>query len=301
MRIARHFSAGFASLLILSSCWNALSAASSSETAPLQGKSCFASFGTNRVHYVIAGEGKKTVLFVHCWGGNLQFWKEQVPALKEKAKLVLVDLPGHGESDKPRTEYTMDFFAGGVVAVLRDAKIEKATLVGHSMGTPVICRVYAQAPDRVAALIAVDGLLRRPKGTPEQFDTFIAPYRTPEYRDQTTNFITAMFPNPGTEKLRDWTLAQVLATPQYVLSGAMDGMFKSGQPAWDLDKLNIPVIAIHAKSPMWTSEYEAYVRSISDRTGYETIQGVGHFLMLEKPDEFNKVLLNMLERFQLAD
>ena len=108
------------------------------------GKSHFASFGTNKVHYVTVGGGRQTIVFVHCWAGNLGFWREQVPALADKARLVLIDLPGHGQSDKPHTAYTMDYFASAVLAVMRDAHVDKATLVGHSMGGAVICRVYGQ-------------------------------------------------------------------------------------------------------------------------------------------------------------
>ncbi len=103
------------------------------------GKSHFASLGTNKVHYVTVGGGRQTIVFVHCWAGNLGFWREQVPAFADKARLVLIDLPGHGQSDKPHTAYTMDFFASAVLAVMRDAHVDKATLVGHSMGGAVIC------------------------------------------------------------------------------------------------------------------------------------------------------------------
>src|SRR4051794_5073079 len=75
-------------------------------TAPqslADGKSHSVSFGTNRIHYVTAGRGSHTIVLVHCWAGNLDFWREQVPALAGKARLVLVDLPGHGQSDKPET------------------------------------------------------------------------------------------------------------------------------------------------------------------------------------------------------
>src|SRR5436190_5035199 len=95
--------------------------------------------GTNQVYYLTAGKGDHVIVLVHCWAGNLDFWREQVPALQDKARLVLIDLPGHGRSDKPHTIYTMDYFANAVVAVMRDAHVNKATLVGHSMGTPVIC------------------------------------------------------------------------------------------------------------------------------------------------------------------
>src|SRR6267154_4995846 len=66
-------------------------------------KSHFARFGTNRIHYVVAGKGKHDIVLVHCWSGNLGFWREQVPALSGKARLILLDLPGHGQSDKPHT------------------------------------------------------------------------------------------------------------------------------------------------------------------------------------------------------
>ena len=56
---------------------------------------------------------------------------------------------------------------------------------------------------------------------------------------------------------------------------------------------------INTKSPMWTPEYEAYVSSLSAKTDYRTIDGAGHFLMLEKPAEFNAALIDMLVKFDL--
>src|SRR6266536_2433619 len=100
----------------------------------------FARLDTNKIHYVTLGRGKDEVVFVHCWSGRIDFWRFQVPALADRARLVLIDLPGHGKSDKPQTAYTIDFFARAMDAVMRDAKVEKAALVGHSMGVPVICR-----------------------------------------------------------------------------------------------------------------------------------------------------------------
>ena len=259
----------------------------------------FVSFGTNKVHYLIEGKGSHTIVFVHCWAGNADFWREQVPELAGHARLILVDLPGHGQSDKPHVEYTMDFFASAVLAVMREAHVDKATLVGHSMGVPVICRVDKQAPEKVAALVAVDGTLRRPKMSPEQAEQFIAPFRTPEYREHTRQFLGTMFPIPGTEALRDRVVSELLATPQYVMLGAMEGMFGADHPDWDLKKVTVPVLVINAPNPMWSDEYKAYVRSLSSKTDYRTIDGVGHWLMLEKPAEFNAALTDLLLKFDL--
>ena len=298
MRKIACFAIVSAALLSLAGCASSPKTAASTQSLA-DAKSHFAKFGTNNVHYLTVGKGNHTILFVHCWAGNSSLWREQVPALADKARLILIDLPGHGRSDKPHTDYTMDFFAKGVLAVLRDARASKATLVGHSMGTPVICRVYAQAPRKVAALVAVDGTLRRPKVSLEDAEEFVAPFRTAEYREHTARFIGAMFPIPGTETLHDRVLSELLATPQYVMLGAMEGMFGEGRPGWDLKKVDVPVLVINANNPIWTDEYKEYVRSLSSQTDYCTIEGVGHWLMLEKPAEFNAALTGMLAKFDL--
>jgi len=263
-------------------------------------ESHFARLGTNRIHYLTYGQGINTIVFIHGWACNAGFWREQVPVFQEKAKLVLIDLPGHGESDKPETDYTMDSFADAVIAVMRDAKVEKATLVGHSMGAPVICKVYAKAPERIAGLVAVDGFMRRPKVNAEQAENMAAPYRKPEYREQVKQMVAYMFPNAGTEALRDRVSEEMLKTPQHVMASAMGEMFNLKQAAWDLAKVDVPVMSINAKSPMWTESYEKYVRSLWPNTEYRLLEGTGHFVMLEKPSEFNSTLMEMLTKFDLV-
>lgn len=127
------------------------------------------------------------------------------------------------------------------------------------------------------------------------------PFRGSGYREHTTNFIHSMFKNPGTETLRDWSLNQVLATPQHVMSSAMEGMFGEGQPNWDLKKVDVPVLVINAPNPRWTPEYEAYAKGLSPKTEYRVIDNVGHVLILEKPAEFNAVFLELLRKHDLVN
>src|ERR1051326_1959907 len=288
-----------AALVLLAGCANSPEHRDSTSTSA-EPKSHFATFGTNKVHYAVQGKGKHTLVLIHCWSGNLGFWREQVPALADKARLVLIDLPGHGQSDKPHTAYTMDFLAGAVLAVMRDAQVDKATLIGHSMGTPVECRVYKQAPEHVAALVAVDGTLRRPKMAPEQAEQFIATFNAPDYRENTQKFMGTMF-MPGSEAVRDRVVSEMVETPVYVMVRAMEGMFRTNQPDWDLGHVTVPVLVINAPNPMWTDEYKQYVRSLSSKTDYRSIDNVGHWLMLEKPAQFNTALIDILRKFDLID
>ncbi len=297
---ALYCSVASAILLFLAGCASSPEAHDQRQTLAAA-KDHWARFGSNRIHYAVTGKGKHTLVFVHCWAGNLGFWREQVPALADKARLVLLDLPGHGQSDKPHTAYTMDFFANAVLTVMRDAHVNHATLIGHSMGVPVICTVCKQAPEKVAALVAVDGTLRRPKITTEQGEQFIANFRGQDYRDKTREFLSTLFPVPGTEAIRDRVVSDILQTPQYVMLGAMQGMFGSDQPDWDPQHLTVPLLVLNAPNPMWTDAYKDYVRSLSPHTNYRTVEDTGHWLMLEKPAAFNQNLVQMLQEFGLLD
>jgi pimeloyl-ACP methyl ester carboxylesterase len=257
------------------------------------------SVGANRINYVTIGKGSRIFVFVHGWACNLRFWREQVPLLADKARLILIDLPGHGLSDKPDVNYSIDFFAEAVLAVLRDAKADRAMFIGHSMGAAVLCQVHHHAPEKVAGLVSVDGLLCRLPSPPAETRALLGAFASQQYLDHARKFISDFFPVPGTEALRDRVTAEMLGTPQPVMLGAMAAMLDLEQPDWILRKVDAPVLVINAQSPWWYNGYEEYARSLSSRTDYRLMDGVGHFLMLEKPAEFNAILLEMLRKFDL--
>ena len=263
------------------------------------GRSQFARHGADRIHYVTIGEGKHTVVLVHGWACHLGFWREQIAALANDARLVLIDLPGHGQSDKPQADYTLDFFAGAVLAVLDDAKVEKATFIGHSMGKAVICRVFKQAPEKVAALVSVDGLLRRPQGVPGQTEAMLAQFRSPHYREVARAFVGTFFPVADTEALRDEVTAEMLLTPQNVMAGAMTALLDTNQPDWNLPPVAVPVLVFNARSSQWLAGYENYVRTLSPQAEFRMFENVGHCLMLEQPAEFNAALIELLRKYDL--
>jgi pimeloyl-ACP methyl ester carboxylesterase len=239
------------------------------------------------------------MVFIHGWACHLNFWREQAAFFSARAKLIFIDLPGHGQSDKPNTAYTMDFLAHAVTAVLRDARVEKAVLVGHSMGAAVMCRVYQQVPEKVAALVSVDGLLCRPPGTREKAAQFVAQFDGPDWHAKARNIFCTFFPQPGTEALRDAVVAEMLATPQYVVAAEAEGMVGPTQPDWALESAGVPVLVLNARSPLWSERYQRHVESLSAQVDYRVFDGVGHFLMLENPAEFNDNLAEMLEKFDL--
>src|SRR5215211_4729672 len=102
------------------------------------GESKYAMLDGAKIHYQsYGGNGKDAFVLVHGWSSNLEAWGHQIPDLARRSRVIALDLPGHGKSDKPQLTYTMDHFAAAIDAVMRDAKVERAVLLGHSMGTPV--------------------------------------------------------------------------------------------------------------------------------------------------------------------
>jgi pimeloyl-ACP methyl ester carboxylesterase len=254
----------------------------------------FAKVDDIRVHYKSLGEGKTALVLVHGWTSNMEAWRYQVDALAGKLRLILIDLPGHGKSDKPEVKYTMGRFAKAVDAVLADAGVERAVLAGHSMGTPVVRQYYRLYPKKTQALVVVDGALRT-MGNKERADKFIAAFEGPDFKEQASKFLEAMFANKkAPADYRAAVRSATLSTPRHVAVSAMRGMF---DPAiWKDDEIKVPVLVLNAKNPFWDENYKKYVHKLAPQVEYHVIDGVGHFLHAEEPEAFNKILIAFLKK-----
>jgi pimeloyl-ACP methyl ester carboxylesterase len=110
----------------------------------------------HRVTYTEAGRpGDPLVLLLHGIAGSGHTWDAVVPALAETAHVIAPDLLGHGESAKPRGDYSLGAYASGVRDLLTALGYESATVVGHSLGGGVAMQFAYQFPDRCDRLVLV--------------------------------------------------------------------------------------------------------------------------------------------------
>ena len=266
------------------------------KTSPPEGKSHYAKLDGNRIHYQSYGKGREALVLSHGWTCNLDYWRDQVPDFARRNRVIAIDLPGHGQSDKPQVAYSMDLFARAVDAVMRDAKVERAVLVGHSMGTPIARQFYRKYPRKTLAIVIVDGALR-PFGDKKLMDGFIAGFRGPNYKEAGKQMFAGMAgPNLSAE-LKEHIQASFLNTPQHVIVSAMEGM--ADDSIWGPDKINVPVLAILAKSPFWPADTEQFYRSVAPSLDFQWWDGVGHFIMMEKPKQFNDAVVAFLDKNSL--
>ena len=107
------------------------------------------------VGYRMAGSGP-ALLLIHGLTGSSTTWREVMPTLADRFTVIAPDLLGHGESAKPRGDYSLGAFASGIRDLLVTLGIERATVVGHSLGGGVAMQMAYQFPDRCERLVLVN-------------------------------------------------------------------------------------------------------------------------------------------------
>jgi pimeloyl-ACP methyl ester carboxylesterase len=261
-----------------------------------EGKSKFATLDGAKVHYVDYGKGNEALILIHGWSQSVDAWRDQIPAFTKRNRVIALDLPGHGKSDRPEVKYSMDYFARAIDAVMRDAKVSRAVLVGHSMGTPVARQFYRKYPDKTLGIVVVDGVLK-PLGNPDMMNQLMAGLRSPNYKEVLGQMFTGMMGPAMTPEVKERVMSATNNTPQAVLVSAMEGMM---DPAiWAEDKINVPVLAIMAKNPFYPPNVEEITRGLVPNLEFMMWQDVDHFLMMEKSKEFNDAVVAFLDKNKL--
>jgi pimeloyl-ACP methyl ester carboxylesterase len=243
--------------------------------------------------YGVEGQGDLTVVFIHCWTCNHQFWKPQINYFSASHQVLWLDLAGHGNSGSNRNHYTMQAFAEDVAAVVNRVESDNpVVLVGHSMGGPVAIETAKLLGDRVIGIVGVDTFytpFEWPK-TEAGIEDFVRPFKK-DFRGTSENMVRSMFTPHADPEVIDWVLAQLSTADPEMGVSAMYSIFR-----WSADN-----------NPGTLRRYAGMLRNINGApTGEEAeldesvilLPGVGHFPAQVKPEEFNQILETILVEFQ---
>jgi pimeloyl-ACP methyl ester carboxylesterase len=260
------------------------------------------------IEYEVTGEGRPVVL-LHGFPDSGRLWRHQVPALAAAGFQVIVpDLRGYGRSDKPGAvdSYSIPLLAGDVLAVLADAGASQAHVVGHDWGAALAWALASFAPGSVdhVAVLSV--------GNPVTF------LRTLEQRQKSWYMLLFQFTGVAERWLSDDNWANFRAwgghpdADQVIADLEANGSLTPGLnwyranaaaeswagPPLALPPVQAPVMGVWSSGDFALSEVQMTdsAQNMAGPWRYERLDGPGHWMQLEEPDQVSALLLDFLPR-----
>jgi pimeloyl-ACP methyl ester carboxylesterase len=260
-----------------------------------------------KIYYEDRGQGQPVVL-IHGWTCSTKFWQRNAPELAKEFRVVTIDLRGHGNSSKILSGHTISQYARDVRAVIQKLDLKNATLVGWSLGGPVVLSYYQQfGSDRVRALGLVDSNVfpfspAEWNGHPLKnynYDlmnaTFAADISDP--KKFATAFTYRMFKDgKASDKDVEWITAELLKTPIWI-SIAIYSDFAMSDYVKVLPTVKVPTIVFAGDSAVFKNSL-AMGKSVAGQIPHSTfvpIEDGGHLLFYEQPEKFNRALAGFMK------
>ena len=249
------------------------------------------SHGGAEISYRDFGGTGLPILFIPGWVCSQEWWGPLVARLAPSLRAITFDYPGVGSSGLGNRQWALENFARDAKNILEFLDLRDVVLVGHSMGGGVALDAAYLCPDRVTRVVGCDAytyLEFYPRFDDRKVDEFLSSYRQ-DFPGSMTRGIGAYFLPGGDAELRARVSgAMANAEPESAIA-TMENFLR-----WDLDaslaRCPVPVAAInagHFLSPAMRERYGA-------RMDIRTVDGVGHFLMLEKPAEVAVLLMSII-------
>ena len=249
-----------------------------------------------QTYYEISGEGDALV-FVHGLGSSSQDWKFQTAFFAEHFQTVTYDVRGHGQSEKVKGPYSVPLFAEDLAVLLDELGIEKAHIVGLSMGGWIAFQFVVDYPEKVHSLTIVNSWVDMRLKTLEDWKGYIQRaiiFRLFSMRKIGEVLGAKLFIKPEQKELLNDFIESWAKNhkPSYMAS------FQAGI-GWSIEnrlgEITCPVLVIAADEDYTPiEEKKAYADKIPNAR-LAVIEDSRHATSVEKPDEFNRVLLEFLQ------
>jgi len=245
----------------------------------------------------VCGRGDAALVFLHGWCGDREYWKYQVEEFAADYRVVALDQAGHGESGKGRKAWTADGLAGDVEAVVKALALKRVILVGHSMGGPIALLAAKRMPGTVVAVIGVDTLWNAELKLPEEVTKPILDGVEKDFKAALRTMFDGVFPEKADDELKKWLQTKAEGQdPKMALALMRDLCGLDTRKL--LTEAKVPVRCINSAGgyKFFTPTAVETNKKYAD-FGAVPIDGVGHHLMLERPDAFNCKLREVLKEF----
>jgi pimeloyl-ACP methyl ester carboxylesterase len=245
------------------------------------------------ISYEVRGEGEPVLVFVHGWCCDKRYWKYQAPYFATQRKVVTIDLAGHGQSGLGRKDYTIEAFGGDVVAVVEKLQLDKVILVGHSMGGPVIVEAARRMPGRVIGCVGADTLHNIGKSHGEEAEIMVLKLEL-DFVGAMQGFARSAFKADADPEVVEWVVGNMSSVNPEVGIGVIEHISKYVLKEAVKD-VQVPIVCINSDfQPMDVEENRKYARDYE----VKMMLGIGHFVMMEDPANFNRLLSETIDEIR---
>lgn len=248
-----------------------------------------------RIAYGISGGGETALIFIHGWSLDSRLWQNQLGYFSQQYQVITMDLAGHGNSSFTRKEYTMVAFANDIKAVIEKEQLDSVILVGHSMAGGIIAEAAKLMPKKVKGIIGVDTSQNVALEFPQSdLDLMTKPFEE-DFQGGISVFVKDSLPKEVDAELLHWVTQDMASAPPAIAINQFRhylGQYVSGKASRVYESVNVPVVLVNAR--LWPTNSEKNKKHIKDYSIYY-IEDSGHFPMLEKPNEFNTILMEAVK------
>jgi pimeloyl-ACP methyl ester carboxylesterase len=256
-----------------------------------------------RLFALEAGTGAPTLVFVHGNGADHTAWHLQIAHFSPITRVVAVDQRGFGQSSRdPEGIYSQDRFVGDLQATLEALNVQRAILIGWSMGGSVVARCAVEHPERVAGVVLVDhnlGAAQAELGIDQSRTRETVALLRDDFEGQGyRKFVDNWFPESGPEieLLRQWMYSSTLRAGREVVYGIRSIGVGDNRRGW-FDRLSVPTLVLQGgASYLGGRAVGEHLARMIPNAELCVLEGRGHCLFLTAPDEFNAALERFFHR-----
>jgi pimeloyl-ACP methyl ester carboxylesterase len=238
------------------------------------------------------GGSGPVVVFLHSLAGNSGQWAMQMEHVRKRGRATGFDLRGHGRSEPPSDgQYRVEAQVADVDAVADALGLDRFALVGHSFGAGVALEYAAARPARVTHLLVADPIGDGTQTPEEEIRPFLEALDSPAYAGTIEGYWSSIAGSDGAVLER--LLADLRATPrETVVRGLEAVMAYDPKPA--LGGLRVPALAVVTPA----NDFPYSMHKVGWGLPHRVIEGTGHWLQIERPAEFNRILDRFLAEKQ---
>jgi pimeloyl-ACP methyl ester carboxylesterase len=251
--------------------------------------------GKLRVRYIDSGSGAP-VLLMHGLGGSIESWTNNIEELAKSMRVIAVDLPGFGLSDKPKMNYTIRFYKGFAVQLMKQLQLDQVSIVGSSLGGQVAAEVAINNPSLVTRLVLISpvgALPRSFKGSPALW-RYIKVVNAQSVQ-QVRQALSAVDNKPVDDSYAQLVL-QKMSMPgaKEAFLSALAGSAKAPRLNNRLNRIKSPTLVLWGKE-----DYMIPVKFVEPFVNMKNcrivmLENCGHRPHFERPELFNRIVADFL-------